>query len=228
MPVGDSLVSQITAARQLKLSLRSGVMDANYMEARFGNITLVCKLISGNPPDHLLFLSNFQEPNKVRFMAPELFNAVRRLQDIAKDGSGIVRLRWTETAMTVSAKSKEKGEVSAEIAVQPGSAPGRVAFNLAYLREYLDGKSGFVTMGQGEKTAPVIFHYGNKPIVAIMPMFVQWGDETPEEQKIEQTESTDGSTELAENGIEPVDVPEVTPEEAGGEEPESAATSEVD
>ena len=84
------------------------------------DLPLTSKLIAGTPPDHLALLNNFHEPIKVKLMAPELRNAVRRLVGIARDGTGIVRLKWTETAMTVSARSEEMGEVSAEIPVPAG------------------------------------------------------------------------------------------------------------
>jgi len=148
---------------------------------QFGNVTLFCKPIEGNPPDHLALLNNFQEPIKVMLMATELYNAVRRLQGIAKDGSGAILLRWTDTGMTVSAKSTENGESKAEIPVLSASAPGRVAVNVPYLRDYLSGKDGFVTMGMAEGGGAAIFHYGTTPVVAIMPMAVKWDEDQPEQ-----------------------------------------------
>ncbi|MDD5703648.1 MAG: hypothetical protein PHU23_16565 [Dehalococcoidales bacterium] len=99
-----TLIRQLTQARQLQLSIGNGNIGV-----RFGNITLISKLIEGTPPDHLALLNNFQEPTKVKLMATELYNAVRRLEGIAREGTGIVRLQWTDSRMTVSARSEEKG-----------------------------------------------------------------------------------------------------------------------
>jgi DNA polymerase III sliding clamp (beta) subunit (PCNA family) len=184
VPLENDLIRQLMAVRELKLSLAEGTADF-----QFGSIRLTCKLIAGTAPDHLALLNNFREPIKVKLMAPELRNAVRRLEGIAKDGTGIVRLKWTESGMIVSARSEEKGEISAEIPVQPESLPGRVALNVKYLLDYLEGKEGLITLGKDEGSSPALFHYGSKPVVAIMPMQVQWEDET---SKVE--ESVSGTT----------------------------------
>jgi len=172
VPLESDLIRQLMAVRELKLSLAEGIADF-----QFGSIRLTAKLISGTAPDHLALLNNFHEPVKVKLIAPELRNAIRRLQGIAKDGTGIVRLKWTETVMTLSARSEEVGEVNAEIPVQPGSLPGKVALNVRYLLDYLEGKEGLITLGKDEGTAPALFHYGSKPIVAVMPMQVKWEEE---------------------------------------------------
>ena len=210
-----TLVRQLTAARQLKLSLWDGAMGV-----KFGNITVISKLIAGTPPDHLALLGNFQEPIKVRLMAPELYNAVRRLQGIARDGKGIVKLLWTDTQMTVFAHSEEMGDVQADIQVMAGSIPGRIALSVSYLLGYLEGKEGLITMGSTTASGPALFHYGNKPIVAIMPMFVDWGDKQP---------SSEGpKAETAEENPEP-ETEEKTPEEPETtEEPADALTPETE
>ena len=190
---GNSLVAQLTAARQLTLGLWEGCMSV-----KFANITLVCKLIAGTFPDVLALLNNFREPIKVKVFAPELCNAVHRLAIIAKDGTSIVRLQWTDSKMTVAASSAEVGEVQAEIPVQEGSNPGRIAINLNYLLEYLTGKEGLITLGGENQSSPAVFHYGNRPIVAIMPMKATWGDEPREEPKLEE-ETTEAETEPVED-----------------------------
>ena len=191
VPLGSSLVRQLIAARQLKLALADGIADF-----QFGNIQLTAKPIAGTAPDHLALLNNFHEPVKVKLMAPELRNAVRRVEGIARDGTGIVRLKWTETVMTISAKHEETGESSADIPVLPESIPGRVGLNVKYLRDYLEGKEGLITLGKDEGSSPALFHYGSQPIVAIMPMNVQWDDEQPAEPgNPEQAEATPGTEE---------------------------------
>ena len=51
--------------------------------------------------------------------------------------------------MTLSARNEESGEVRAEIAVEAGSIPGRIALNVKYLLEYLAGKDGLIATGNG-------------------------------------------------------------------------------
>jgi hypothetical protein len=68
-----------------------------------------------------------------------------------------------------------------------------------YLLEYLEGKEGVVTLGKESVSSPALFHYGSKPIVAIMPMQVQWDDEKPESGEA-STEAAEGEAETtAEN-----------------------------
>ena len=199
---GDSLVSQVTAVRKLYLSLRAdNMMETNKVEARFGNIQMVCTLIQGSPPDHLSLLGGFKEPIKVSFMGPELYNAVRRLRAIAYDGGKIVRLVWTDTTMTVSAQAAETGESRTEIPVLQGAVPGRIGMDIAYLEEYLAGKEGIVTMGNTKETSPAVFHYGSTPVVVIMPMAVAWDGETSKQEGAKEG-STEEPADEVEEGIE--------------------------
>ena len=190
-PLDNNLVGQILAKRELGLSLS----DGNLM-ARFGRVTLIGKLIQGTPPDWIQLIPQ-ETPLKVRLFASELERAVHRLQGIAKDGDGIVRLVWTETAMTVSAKSAEKGDVEAEVPVQTEGGPGKVALNVRYLLDYLKGREGLVTLCANGVSNPVLLRHGTSPWVILMPMNVQWepGAEVeepaePEASSEEQEEKT--------------------------------------
>lgn len=165
---GGSLVRQITARRQLDLALGNG-----RLAARFGRVTLVVNLIQGTFPNYKQLIPQ-EPPLKVRVFAPELERAIRRVSEIARDGSDIIRLVWTETGMTVSAMSAEKGAAEAEVLVQTEGGPGRTAINVNYLLEYLKGREGLVTMGVSSESSPILFQHGTSPLVVIMPMFVQW------------------------------------------------------
>lgn len=204
VPLADNLFRQITQPRKLQLSLGNYTEREkpvpNAMEIRFGDVTLLCTLIEGNSPDHLKVLGGFSETMKVKFMALELSNAVRRVSGIAKTSSDIVKLQWTDSQMMVSSRSEATGEVQAVIPVEPGSIPGRVALNYRYLLGYLEGKDGMVTMGKGNGDfEPTLFHYQNRPIVAIMPMSIRWDEEQPvkPEPKAEVV-ATDPETEAEE------------------------------
>ena len=211
--LANDLISQITAKRQLDMSLY-GEKSANLMEMKFGRVTLVSHLVAGNPPDHLSLLNNFKEPIKVRFMGPEMYNAVRRVRGLAREANGIARLVWDESRMTVSAMDSSGGEINAVFPVLDGGNPGRIAINIRYLMDYFADKDGVVTLGKSEeKGAPALFHYGSMPIVAVMPMQVNWGDEKP--ATIEKNDpASERETEEASTGTEE-EVHEPEPVEAG-------------
>jgi hypothetical protein len=58
-----------------------------------------------------------------------------------------------------------------------------LAINIKYLKEYLTGKDGLVTIVVTTPSSPILFHYGKAPGVIVMPMFVQWNDVTPAESE---------------------------------------------
>ena len=169
VPLEDALVSQVLAKRQISLALA----DQHKLVARFGRVTMIIKLIEGTGPN-LRQLIPEDTPIKIRLFAPELERAVRRVKEIAKDGEGIVRFTWTETAMTVSAKSAEKGSVEAQVPVQTEGEPGRTAMNVDYLLNYLKGREGLVSIGVTGTQEPVLFRHSASPLVVIMPMHVEW------------------------------------------------------
>jgi len=164
VPPQDDLVRQVISKRQVQLGLADGTLLA-----RFGRVTLVSKLIQGTPPRYKQLIPQ-DTPLKVRVFAPELERAVRRVSDMARDSSGIVRLSWTETTLTVSAKAADKGEVQADLPVQTEGGPGKVAVNVNYLVDYLSAREGLLTIGVTGGTSPVLFRHGTSPLVLIMPM----------------------------------------------------------
>ncbi len=167
VPLADSLINQVIAERQIELALGKGLM------ARFGRVTLFSTLIQGSAPNFTALIPK-EPPLKVRVFAPEFERAVRRCAEISGDGKGIIRLIWTENAMTVSAKSDEKGSVEAVIQVQTEGGTGKIAINAKYLLGYLKGKEGLVSMCVKGVQDPALFRYASSPLVVMMPMFVQW------------------------------------------------------
>lgn len=168
VPLADSLVRQVISKRQLELGLADG-----RLVARFGRVTLVARLIQGTSPSYKKLIPE-DPPLKVRILARELETAVRRLKDMAKDASDIVRLSWTVTTLTVSAKCAEKGDVAAELPIQTEGGPGRVAVNLSYLLDYLKGREGLLTIAASNQTSPILLRHSGAPLVVVMPMNVDW------------------------------------------------------
>jgi len=86
----------------------------------------------------------------------------------------IARLKWSDSALTVSAAAAEKGSVVGKVKAVTDDEPGRIAINISYLLEYLSGKEDYVEMGISSDKSPVLFKYHDSPAVVMMPMFVQW------------------------------------------------------
>ena len=205
VPMESSLVRQITAKRELELALSDGILTA-----RFGKVTLIGKLIEGTPPSWIQLIPQ-ETPLKVRVFASDLERAVHRLQGIAKDGTGIVRLVWTENALTVSARSADKGGVEAEVAIQTEGGPGRIAINVSYLLSYLKGREGLLTMCARNESSPILLRHGTSPWVVIMPMMVQWEPGVEGEEAEAEGEEPKAEVEEAEEPKEPAE-PEAPPE----------------
>jgi len=167
VPLADSLINQVIAERQIELAMGNGLM------ARFGRVTLFSTLIQGEAPLFSKLIPQ-EPPLKVRVFAPEFERAVRRCAEVASDGKDIVRLSWTETVMTVSAKGVEQGSVEAKFPVQTEGGTGKTAINVKYLLGYLGGKEGLVSMCVKGAQDPVLFRHASSPLVVMMPMFVQW------------------------------------------------------
>ena len=174
-PIG-SLVAIITAKRNLHLSVNGD----NKAYFRFGRAEVIANLIDGAPPEFKKLVPEITA-NKVRLLAPEFERALRRIKDVAYEGSGIARLTWAESVMTVSAKAAEKGEVEVIVPAVTDDGPGKIAINIKYLLEYFSGKDDFVTMGTTDAKSPAVFTYHNYPLVVMMPMFVKADDEADEE-----------------------------------------------
>lgn len=174
LPLGDNLVSQVLSKRKIALVLEDPKQgDRQKLVVRLGRATMIIKLIQGSAPDLKQMIPE-DTPSKIRLFAPDLERAVHRVKDVAMDGSGVVRLTWTENAMTVAARSEEKGNIAADIPVQTEGEAGRTAINVKYLLNYLKGREGLVVMGVRGTQEPVLFRHSTSPLVMIMPMFVQW------------------------------------------------------
>jgi len=173
---GDSLIPIIVAKRQLHMALQGD----NKLRVDFGlTASVVINLIQGNPPDWLLLIPKGEPVLQSQLFAPQLEAAVKRVRDIAKDGSGIVRMVFADGKLTVSAKGEEQ-EISATMdTLNTQGEPGRTALGYSYLLDYLSGKQGIIIFSKYSDTGPVVFQYQNSPRVLVMPMFVQWDGEKP-------------------------------------------------
>ena len=208
-----SLIPIITARRYLRMAL----VGENKLQVDFGQTaTVVINLIAGTPPDFIRLIPKGEPILQSQIFAPQLEAAVKRVRDVAKDGSGIVRMVFADGKLTISAKGDEQ-EITATIdTLSTQGEPGRTAPDHRYLIDYLSGKQGIIVFSQYDKTAPLSFQYQNSPMVLVMPMYVQWEDEkTPA-----------GETTEPEDEVEAVD--EAAGEEDSHEEQAGEVTIELD
>ncbi len=219
----DSLIKVVTAKRQLRVAL----IGDNKFKLDFGTTaSVIINLILGKPPEWLALIPKGDPVLLSQIFAPQLEAAAKRVRTIAKDGSDIVRLEYADGKLKVSARGDDQ-EISATMdTLHTQGEPGRTALNQKYLLGYLSGKQGIVIFSKYTDTGPVVFEYQKSPRVLIMPMAVQWGDETPPAEKTDpQAETTDetsdagadeeSNTDESESSLEE----ETTEKETGKEEP---------
>jgi len=188
----DSLIKVITAKRQLQMA----VIGDNKVRLDFGPAaSVVINLIVGKPPEWLALIPKGEPVLQSQLFAPQMEAAVKRVRTVAKGGNGIVRMEFADGKLKVSAKGEEQ-EISATIdTLNTQGEPGRTALNQKYLLDYVSGKQGIVIFSKYTDTGPVVFEYQKSPRVLIMPMAVQWGDETPHAEKAEpQSEAADATS----------------------------------
>jgi len=162
------------------------------LRLRFGAVCMAIKLIQGTFPNYRQLIPS-ETTSSLTVFGEDLERAVRQVAGMAQKGSGIVRLSWEGERLLVSAKAEDVGETSVPVAAQCAS-PGRTALNLGYLRDYLKGKAGLITISLSGESGPALFAHRGTPHVVMMPMGVQWDGPTPAavseaEEVVEQAEA---------------------------------------
>ena len=212
----ESLIKVVTAKRQLHMVM----IGDNKLRLDFGTTaSVVINLILGKPPEWLALIPKGEPVLQSQIFAPQLEAAAKRVRDIARDGSGIVRMEFTDGKLKVSARGDDQ-EISSTIdTLNTQGEPGRTALDQKYLLGYLSGKQGIVVFSKYTDTGPVVFEYQKSPRVLIMPMAVQWGDETPPAEKAEpQAEATDEASDAEPDEESESSVEEETAEQETSEE----------
>lgn len=166
-PKADSVVGLVTARAPISLAI------GDKLQAKFGIVTLIAKTIEGKPPAMGDFIPQ-TPPLSVQFFAGDLERAVRGIQNMAKDSSGIVRLEWQERSLKVSAEGKNKGKAEMSIPVNASGGNGRIALNVSYILEYVKDKKGFATMFVTDESKPALFRAPGAPVVVVGAMNMQW------------------------------------------------------
>jgi len=208
---GAASPAQIAMAKRLvKLAYTKDTLSV-----AFGAVSFITKLTAGSFPNYRQLIPP-PGSTAVTFNAEDLWRALKGIGHVALDGSGIIRLSWGDSELKAEARAEKVGTVSAVVS-STCTAPGRIAFNLRYLQEYLREKPDDVTLSTGaDGKAPGLFSYHGTARFALMPMFVQWGDEPkapePPEAEPEDQEGTDATP--SEAGPEPEEEPTPAPEPA--------------
>ncbi len=168
----DSLIPIITAKKYASIALDA---EKKGLRFTFGEAaTAFVKLIQGSPPDFVKLIPTTEPQMVASVIGAELDRAVRRVRNIAKESSGIVRMVFNNDTATISARGNgHNAESSIKVMTVKGGA-NRVALNSKYLLDYLKGKEGIVTITITQEGAPVGFRYQKAPTVLIMPMHVEW------------------------------------------------------
>ncbi|MBF8268197.1 MAG: dnaN [Dehalococcoidia bacterium] len=173
-PSNGLLVQMVLARRPIRMQY-----SRTFMELAFGDVSLVTRLVEGEFPNyHQLIPTEYS--SQVTVMAEALSQALRQVGQVA--GSDVIRLKWGEGKLVLSAREEEVGEAEVMVWAETRGEPGRIAFGQKYLVEYLRGKYQQVTIQTNGGSAPGLFTSANAAKVVVMPMFVQWDGEGPKEE----------------------------------------------
>lgn len=147
------------------------------LKVSFGEVALLTQLIQGTYPNYRQLIPS-EEGATVTFMAEDLYRVVTGMANLAKEGSGIIRLQWSGDSLRVEVRAVEVGSHSAELPCRT-EGEGRIAFNRGYLLDYLSGKEGTITLTAQSPSQPGLFAHRNVAHFCCMPMFIRWDDGAP-------------------------------------------------
>jgi DNA polymerase III sliding clamp (beta) subunit (PCNA family) len=153
-------------------------VDASKIMVHFGIVTLYGKRIQGTPPNYQQLVPDY--PPTVQLYAPDLELALRRTQTAAKEKNAVLRMVWDAGLMTFSVGSDTSGEIEVQFPAQTFSV-GKYAVEYALIRDYIQGKSGLITMCTRDHKNPMLLRHLNSPTVVLMPRIVSWPGEPPPE-----------------------------------------------
>ncbi|MFH1560698.1 MAG: DNA polymerase III subunit beta [Chloroflexota bacterium] len=213
-PPDGLLVQMVLARRPIRMQY-----SRTFMELAFGDVSLVTRLVEGSFPNyHQLIPTEYS--SQVTVMAEAMAQALRQVGQVA--GSDIIRLKWEDGKLILSAREEEVGEAEVMVWAETSGEPGHIAFKREYLAEYLRGKYQTVTIQTNGGSAPGLFTAPGAPQVVVMPMFVQWDGgpapegATPGEEEVGAVDAEEGDREEpeVEKDMEAVAVaPEPKPED---------------
>ncbi len=196
-------------------------VNAAYIQARFGHVTLLTKLIQGTFPNYRQLIPN-EFTSRVRVLDRDLERGCRAIEQVAKGGNNIVRLAWSDSTLSLSARAEETGEMNLSVPVMTEGGEGKTALSVQYLLAYLRGKEGMVEICVNTPSSPILFHHSGAPLVVVMPMFVQWDGEAPKQPQAAAAQG--GGEETAATAATPEPTVAVAEGDEGGTPVEEVAS----
>jgi len=223
-PSIDALISDVVLAKRLisiGFELPDDLKDAKeerLMAAQVGDITFITKLVKGMPPDWISVIPK-EYTCSVQVFAEDFHRALMLVKAVAIEGMGIVRIRWEDQKMVLSAAASSLERVEAAIKANITGEPGHIGMNLRYLLEYFKPRNGVVTVSFNSPSSPASFS-DTKFTVIIMPVFLKEDKDSSESQEETGAEAAAPVDETA----DPVDETGEPVDEAAAAVDEAAAT----
>lgn len=185
-------------------------VDKTTVKFLSGNNSIELYTFDGTFPKYQQLIPTTGTTNE--FIASQMLEAVKALHSVARDGSGIIRLKISKALyddkpigkITLSSKSEELGDMTTECDANV-ETDAKIAFNGKYLIDLLkQAKDNKVSMLMTIESSPALFTIGNKTQV-LMPMFVQWETKPaePEPETIDEVEDETTQYEIDQT-LEPV------------------------
>ncbi len=156
-------------------------------------VEVITQLIAGTYPDYKSLVPSTSDTT-LTIPLDGIDRLARMSQVIAREGSAIVRMVASnedgEGKLSVTASAEDVGESEGTIDVDIEGEPGKIAFNIRFLRELVDHSSGgssapsqssddgdgTIILSMTTPSNPAVFrlskHSGFTHVV--MPMYVQW------------------------------------------------------
>ena len=149
--------------------------DENQAVFTFPDIELSTRLLEGEFPDYEKIIPT-EYTSKIFLDKEELNQAVKIASIFARDSANIVRLKFTEGKLTISANSPQVGENTSEIGAKIEGEGGEIAFNYRFLLDFLNSvTAGEVVFEMTGPLNPGVFKVKDDPslIHIIMPVRLQ-------------------------------------------------------
>ncbi len=111
-------------------------MNKNQVLFRFGEISLISRLIEGQFPNYKQVIPSSCK-TKIRVNSKSLLEAVERASLFARDGSNVIKLKSQASILVITSNSPELGKVYEEVPIEIQGEETQIAFNSRYLIDVL-------------------------------------------------------------------------------------------
>jgi DNA polymerase-3 subunit beta len=101
-------------------------------EGLIGGVKIVSKTVEGNYPNFRQIIPKTTE-NRVKFDRQLVLESIQRVAIVANDQKNLVKLRFEDNVLEVSAESHEYGSAHEKIAIAYDGKPIEIAFNYVFI-----------------------------------------------------------------------------------------------